>query len=226
MLEVVKKQTSKSDDSNYLVSMFFSENSTFGNLNSFRNDGIGNGVKWISPPSKDIIETTILLFTDATFSSGFDSHFFNDFHSGISVARAKKCSNGYFLNIGTPHTTNNDWTSRSLYREDEYKGKIRKILSCVKSLELKNEREASKFLMKDIESSLKIRELTYLNELLSNLNSYELNPRSMVSALRSTYRAKSKLPIWDFALSFVEKEINAKGLNSRSWLIGLINEKN
>lgn len=224
MLEVVKKQTSKSDDFNYLVSMFFSESSTCGNLNGFCNDGGDKGIKWISPSSKDIAKTTVLLFTDATFCSGFNSHSLNEYN--LDVIRAKKSNSGYFFDFSNYQNTCNYWKSQSSHREDEYKDKIRMVLSCVKSIELRNEREASKFLMKDIEYSLKIRELTYLNELLSSLSSYDLNPRSMVSALRSTYRAKNKLPIWGFALSFVEKKISAKGLNSRSWLIGLINEKN
>lgn len=97
------------------------------------------------------------------------------------------------------------------------------LLAQVNYLEESNEREASRVLMRSIESSLKSRQLMCLNAILENLESYALTPRVLVSALRTTFRVKDLLPRWNVALRYTESQLNAFGLDADAWLMGLKN---
>lgn len=223
MLEVIRNQTNIIDDSSYIVSMLITGNSTSNYMTDHHNEELHNEIM-ISGASrmKNEVERNIALnsSTHAIVSINYNA-LSNYLYSSNSCA---KNTPSYFLEVTLPQTNLGDWKSNSLYKEAEYKEKIRKVLACVKQIEQENEREASRFLMRTIEGSLKHRELTYINELLSVLRTYDMNHRFLVCALRSTFRAKSKLPVWELTLLHTERNIDEKGLSSKSWLVGLNNE--
>lgn len=116
-------------------------------------------------------------------------------------------------------------SSKSDLRENETKAKARFVLAMTEFMEESNEREASRYLMSEVESQLQIKQIALINDLLLTIDKYELKPRALVCLLRSTFRAKSFLPSWAHALSYTQKKIEASGQNSRAWLVGLINAR-
>lgn len=115
--------------------------------------------------------------------------------------------------------------SSGFFERNYIKYEVSTTLKNVQCMEGLNEREASRYLMRDLETRLKSRELNYIDEMLNTLVDKNLTPRCVVSVLRTTYRAKKFLSKWDITLALVEKYLSEKGLNSHAWLIGLINGK-
>ncbi|MEB6579754.1 hypothetical protein MXL58_21750 [Enterobacter quasiroggenkampii] len=223
MLEVIRSQTNIIDDSDYIVSMLITENSTSNYLTERHNEDVHNEIMTSGTSRvRNEIEKNIALISNTHVVVSVNSNVLSNYLYSSSVYTRNTPS--YFLELTLPQTNLGDWKSNSLYKEAQQKEKIRKILACVKQIEQENEREASRFLMKTIEGSLKYRELTFINELLSLLRTYNMNHRFLVCALRSTFRAKSKLPVWEVTLSYTKKSIVEKGLSSKSWLVGLCNE--
>lgn len=119
----------------------------------------------------------------------------------------------------------NKFEPYSSFETDTLKHNVNIVLYHAHSLEANDEREASRYLMREIERKIKNREFLYLNEMLKNISTIELSPRSLVSTLRSTYRVKNTLDKWDVALVSVAKYLTNRGLDSKAWLVGLNNDK-
>ncbi|EOL9069714.1 hypothetical protein ACOZ12_001626 [Cronobacter turicensis] len=109
------------------------------------------------------------------------------------------------------------------FEQHYIKYEVLTLLQSVHLMELKDEREASRFLMREIETKLKSRELSYIDEMLEQLLTKKPTPRSVISVLRTTYRAKKFLARWEVAFVLAEEYLTNKGLNSQAWLIGLSN---
>lgn len=113
--------------------------------------------------------------------------------------------------------------SSGAFEQHYIKYEVLTVLQSVHLMELKDEREASRFLMREIETKLKSRELSFIDEMLDQFLTKKPTPRSVISVLRTTYRAKNFLAKWEIAFVLAEKYLTDKGLNSRAWLIGLSN---
>lgn len=113
--------------------------------------------------------------------------------------------------------------SKSQLDEDDYKRKAKHILIRTAFIESINDRQASRYLMYQIEVQLKNKQIGLINDLLLAINNYEIKPRALVCLLRSTFRARKFLPSWQDALSYTQNKLEDTGQNSRAWLVGLTN---
>lgn len=141
----------------------------------------------------------------------------------VSERKANYFRKPNVIELSTHRYTGKNVGSSWFFEQHYIKYEVLTVLQNVHLMELKNEREASRFLMREIETKLKSRELSYIDEILDQFLTKQPTPRSVISVLRTTFRAKKYLAKWEVAFVLAEKYLTDKGLNSQAWLVGLSN---
>ena len=110
--------------------------------------------------------------------------------------------------------------SLSIIESKSLKESVSQVIEFAYVLDQMNQRTATRYLMKEIESSFSKNEITFVNEILLNAHK-QFSVRTLVAILRTTLRVKSRLPAWADLLRRLDNRLVENGLDKKQWLIGL-----